>query len=401
MRFISKVYKRILHIVGNRWKLLKVISVKELLSDSYSEVILKYFLPSSSTEVYPIVNFDELSIPNAVSAYNNEQYYIILENAEILGASNVIIFKNKFIYDLVANPQSSNIQVIDNGLLLIKNRLIHLGNRYFVLYKYKGSHISEGILLSGNFSRNYYHFIFEFMAKLYLMSKCDIPSDIPVIVDKKVQTIPQLNEILSLLVEGRDVIYVESYEVIKVNKLHYLSFVNNIPPSFKNVYNAKSEDIVFNYDSVDYLRDTLIDKLGLSSSFDSPTNIFISRKNCNRRSYNEVEIEELLNRHCFETVYPETMTIQEQAKLFYNASHIVAASGAALTNIIFCKPGTRVLVFSVEGFNLTIFSSVAKYLNLNLVYILGKKQNNKNIQSDFNIDLDKVKAYINYSVGNE
>ena len=45
----------------------------------------------------------------------------------------------------------------------------------------------------------------------------------------------------------------------------------------------------------------------------------------------------------WETVELESMTIKEQMKTFAEASHIVAAHGAGLTNLLWCNPGTKVV----------------------------------------------------------
>ncbi len=44
----------------------------------------------------------------------------------------------------------------------------------------------------------------------------------------------------------------------------------------------------------------------------------------------------------WETVALEKMTIREQMKTFAEATHIVAAHGAGLINLLWCKPGTKV-----------------------------------------------------------
>src|SRR2546430_6155929 len=62
-----------------------------------------------------------------------------------------------------------------------------------------------------------------------------------------------------------------------------------------------------------------------------------------RRIANEKEISEALRQHDFEILEAETQSFREQAALFANASAIVAPHGAALANIVFCQPGTRVV----------------------------------------------------------
>lgn len=47
--------------------------------------------------------------------------------------------------------------------------------------------------------------------------------------------------------------------------------------------------------------------------------------------------------HNFEAVYLEEKTFEEQVKLFNNAKLIVLAHGAAMSNMFFCKKGTKIV----------------------------------------------------------
>jgi capsular polysaccharide biosynthesis protein len=68
-----------------------------------------------------------------------------------------------------------------------------------------------------------------------------------------------------------------------------------------------------------------------------------------RRIANENEISEVLRHRNFEIVEAENLSWREQANLFAGASVIVAPHGAALANIVFCKPGTRVVEISTRA----------------------------------------------------
>lgn len=60
-----------------------------------------------------------------------------------------------------------------------------------------------------------------------------------------------------------------------------------------------------------------------------------------RRIQNSDEL--MLNLKGWETVVLEKMSIREQIKTFAEASHVVAAHGAGLTNLLWCQPGTKVI----------------------------------------------------------
>jgi len=68
-----------------------------------------------------------------------------------------------------------------------------------------------------------------------------------------------------------------------------------------------------------------------------------------RRIANENEISEVLRHRNFEIVEAENLSWREQANLFAGASVIVAPHGVALANIVFCKPGTRVVEISTRA----------------------------------------------------
>ncbi len=62
-----------------------------------------------------------------------------------------------------------------------------------------------------------------------------------------------------------------------------------------------------------------------------------------RRCLNEAELSKALTNRGF-TVVPDTpRSVAEQIGIFHDAEVIVALHGAALTNLLWCKPGTRVI----------------------------------------------------------
>jgi len=60
-----------------------------------------------------------------------------------------------------------------------------------------------------------------------------------------------------------------------------------------------------------------------------------------RRIHNSDEL--MLNLKGWETVVLENLPIEEQMRTFAEATHVLAAHGAGLTNLLWCKPGTKVI----------------------------------------------------------
>ena len=75
-----------------------------------------------------------------------------------------------------------------------------------------------------------------------------------------------------------------------------------------------------------------------------PKKIYVSRKLAIKRHLaNEEDFLGLLNEHKFHKVYLEQMSIREQVELFLSASHVIAAHGAGLTNVIFAPADVKIL----------------------------------------------------------
>jgi hypothetical protein len=81
-----------------------------------------------------------------------------------------------------------------------------------------------------------------------------------------------------------------------------------------------------------------------------------------RKLVNEDEIEAIARDMGFEVMAPEDYTIAQQRDLFAQARGIAAPEGAALSNMTFAPPGTRVLSILCENDMLPIFNDLALVL---------------------------------------
>jgi len=67
---------------------------------------------------------------------------------------------------------------------------------------------------------------------------------------------------------------------------------------------------------------------------------------------NEAEVEELLRRNGFEIVYPETLSLADQIRVFSEAKCVIGPSGSGMFNTAFAPNGCRVL--DIETFHYTV-----------------------------------------------
>ena len=80
--------------------------------------------------------------------------------------------------------------------------------------------------------------------------------------------------------------------------------------------------------------------------------VFFSRANDQSRRVlrNRDEIETRMATLGFEIIRPEHLPFREQARLLAEASFVAGESGAAMANLGFCPPGTRVLEIQPDRF---------------------------------------------------
>lgn len=60
----------------------------------------------------------------------------------------------------------------------------------------------------------------------------------------------------------------------------------------------------------------------------------------------------------------ENTTLSEQISLFASADVIIAQHGAALANVIWCRPGTRIIEIAARGYRERVFPPLSKGLGL-------------------------------------
>jgi hypothetical protein len=132
-----------------------------------------------------------------------------------------------------------------------------------------------------------------------------------------------------------------------------------------------------------------------------PRRIFVDRGagNTRRCLRNREEIMAMLTkRFSFTSIVMDNLSVSEQVNIFHNAEFIIAPHGAALTNLVFCKPGTRVVELFSPNWLIEVYRDLARATSLRHTIIIGEVEdrcrydtNHKIMkQSDYTVQLDKI-----------
>ncbi|MGM0584060.1 MAG: glycosyltransferase family 61 protein, partial [Pseudomonadota bacterium] len=83
-----------------------------------------------------------------------------------------------------------------------------------------------------------------------------------------------------------------------------------------------------------------------------------------RRVLNEADLAARLAPLGFETVRPETYSHAEQVRLFHDAELVIAVTGAALTNLLFCPPSCTVIELRARDSGQSLYAGLSLQLGL-------------------------------------
>ncbi len=124
-----------------------------------------------------------------------------------------------------------------------------------------------------------------------------------------------------------------------------------------------------------FLRDTFLPHAAKSGG---PKRIYLSRsKASSRQVVNEPEILAVLSSLGFTTVYCEGMSLKEQVSLFHGAEAIVGPHGAAFSNVVFCRPGTKVIELFSPIWRNELYWQLSEAVGLDYSCLDGKEAPSK------------------------
>lgn len=316
--------------------------------------------PSIQIRIAPNFSTNKMS---TVASAHPALFGHILRNAVVSTNSNQIQTR-----DMLLMPQ----QRYNERLRIMPNchELGTYNDRFCTCNIRNHERFEKAIFLGGDGVSNWYHFVLECASKAYLLRL--IPKeylDYPVIMPIEAMTVEPYIKVARALLPNK-VFLSPKQGTAQIGKLVVFDEVSQGP---FNLYDGhwpkladywQHEDILLGMFS--QLRDSLVPtRAPISQS----RRIFIVRPET-RRNYNQSELLEIARLYGFEPVSPETMPLEAQALMYAEASHIIGASGAAWTNLIFSpKPVTALSWLPTQYSEFCSFSMLANLLGHHLRYI--------------------------------
>ena len=347
---------------------------KSLIELFFSFLYGKIFLPKTTKNL-----IKKIEINNSFfKSFKNKKYQIyIVKNARIYTDNNenlAIIKDNQIlphisfqqVYGILRSPKY-NCTLVKGTPSFIKK----INGRVF--------NLCQGA--SGN---NYFHFLFDIIPKIYLLnSKINLDKiDYFYIANPKkwqIRILKNLGITEDKLLSSKKYNHIIADEIYSVDHPWYTKgHIHNSVKEIPSWIVLKNREI--------FLK---------KNRKRTKKRIFLDRSNS---SYNHCQISnpnfvnEFIFKNKFKSSKPELLTLKTQINLFNNSSIIIGAHGAAFTNIIFCKPGTKIIEIIPSDHPSRQNERISKILKLKYFRIKTKPDNSdKNYPFKINIDRKNLK----------
>ena len=123
--------------------------------------------------------------------------------------------------------------------------------------------------------------------------------------------------------------------------------------------------------------------------------IYLIRRNGLRLLSNIDEVEDYFKSEGFDFVDPGKLTLEEKVRVFYHARIIVGPLSSAFTNVVFSRPGVKVLELTNMIRTLDTYATLFPAFDVISLYVTGD-DNSGNVHSDYTLSLDKIKNAYQY-----
>lgn len=199
------------------------------------------------------------------------------------------------------------------------------------------------VLATRGGSTNYYHFLLDVLPRLAVLEAC-LPGIAPDALYLPTATRYQQQLLRLTGLDSANLVETRKHRAVRAETL--------LVPSLPNPDELAPAWLVA------WLRD----RLPAEATADKPRRIFVTRGNRpnTRRLETEAEVWPLLEAHGFTRIDPGTMSVRDQIDHFAAAEAIIGVHGAALTNLVFARPGVRVLELFAPAYLKHCFWSITQ-----------------------------------------
>ena len=314
------------------------------------------------------------------------------EDVSVIGRNDFVIKGDKVFWNKIGNYNFAK------NIPLDKN-LINYTQNSVTLKDVKAEKNFDAVFsLLGVHATIWSHSLSEYYTKISVLTKIlEIEKDI-VKVLVPVYKDMQLKQVMYEALKKYDrieIVPIEDGERVHAKRLYYLPR----PTTFTDheTYVAIGDDVQPQIIPEIIKRDLVAPAVKDAKDDSYPKKLFLIRRATHRVLTNNEEVESFFKTHGYHLLDPSKVTLEEKVKFFYNAEEIVGPFSSAFSNLIFSKPGTKVLMFSnFQRIFENWLSMHYQHFNIDMWFVTGYDvMKNNSAHTNFYVPLSKIEVACN------
>lgn len=254
--------------------------------------------------------------------------------------------------------------------------------------------IARGVNVMHEYENNYFHFVAESIPRMLLAEEAGVPLDVPFLCTRGLH--PNIGALFDRVnVARRPVMLLEAGTVYQVGELFHPSDATIVVDTYQGLEGNRRSGLDINRirKGVDLCQQPFLPR-----SRTGKRKIFASRGGSTRRLLNQSTIEECLEATGFEIVRADKLSLEDQVRIFQDAEIVVGPTGAQITNIVWCAPGTSVVVLASDhpGHQLFLWELLGRVSKVDVKIIQGPRAYTRDdiysVHDDYTVNVEDVLA---------
>ena len=310
------------------------------------------------------------------------------EKASFIGANDFVIKEDKVFWNKINNYNfPKNIPADKNLVSYTRDEVtIEIGKeetRFDVAFSLLGVHATV-----------WSHSLSEYFTKISVLSRVlEIEKGIvkvlvPVYKDKQLKQVMYEN---LKKYDRVEIVEVQDCKRIYADRLYYLPR----PTTFTDheTYVAIGDDVQPKIVSDIIKKELVIPAVKDAKDEAFPKKLFLIRRATHRVLTNNDEVEAFFQSQGYYLLEPSKVPLEDKIKYFYNAEEIVGPFSSAFSNLIFSKPGTKVLMFSnFQRIFENWLSMHYQHFNIDMWFVTGYDvSKNNSAHTNFYVSMERIK----------
>lgn len=210
----------------------------------------------------------------------------------------------------------------------------------------KNVSLKNGIYVGARAPDNYYHWLINALPSLFVaQSFGEIDPTVPALIPASIRDKPNLQAALDVILGGRTAFYWERDVALRVRE----AFIVDPPPIYDTPLSKSPTHRTPLYCNVELMklyRDALIQVAsGQENAPPFGEKLFLVRKKGDPRMPNYDALIDVARKAGFSVFCSEDYSFADQVRAFRQARFIAGPGGASFTNLLFCQPGARAILW--------------------------------------------------------